>query len=209
MNNVNRNRSRRSILNFFKKLFFVFFFSIFICGCLPTFKYPIVDFKNNKIDERLYGMWIRVQPTEDGQNFKDASEYAFVQILPSKKGVEMVSFSKSAEDVPETMYFSGYLAIINGEGYLNFRFYLDSDEEYYLIKYKIMDNGLLRIFHVDEKAIKQLIKSNKLQGVVEKNDVSVTTDKTELLKFLESNNIFDTNNPVYFRFKDIGLPRMK
>ncbi len=209
MNSVNKNNSLGTIVALLKKITCIFILSIFICGCLPSFKFPIVDFKNNKIDERLYGMWIRVDPTEDGTNFKDTGEYAFVQILPSKRGIEIVSFSQSAEDAPETMYFSGYPALINGEGYLNFRFYLDADEEYYLIQYKIMDNGLLRIFHVDEKAIRQLIESNKLQGVVEKNGVSVATNKTELVKFLESNNIFDTNNPVYFRFKDIGLSRVK
>lgn len=189
----------------YKKMIYIFLFCCLICGCIPSFKYSLVDVRSNKIDERLYGMWIQVQPTEDGKSFEDVAEYSFIQILPSKRGVEIVVFLQPEEGYPETVYFSGYPSIINGEGYLNFRFSFDAEDEYYLIRYKILSNGILQTFHVDEKILKQLIESNKLQGIVEKDDISVTATKTELLKFLESNNIFDTSNPGYFRFKDIGL----
>ena len=103
------------------------------------------------------------------------------------------------------MHFSGHLSVVNGNGYLNFRFNSDTADNYYLVQYKILDNGLLQTFHVDEKILKQLIEGNKLQGVIEQNEISVTANKAELLKILESNNLFDIGNPGYFRYKDIGL----
>ncbi len=203
--NSGNNIINGRIFGLFRITICFFLLSGFLCGCLPTFQNPIADFENNKIDDRLYGMWIQVHPTADEKKFKDTTEYSFIQILPSRKGVEIIVFMQLEKGYPETMYFSGYPSIINGKGYLNFRFSSDSGNEYYLTRYEILDNGFLKTFHVDEKILKQLIEGNKLRGVIEQNEISVTANKAELLKILESNNLFDTSNPGYFRYKDIGL----
>lgn len=189
--------------------FFIATVTLSLSGCLPTFKYPVVDSDSNKIDKRLYGMWVYSNSLNSNDESVDDSEYAFVQFLPSKEGVGITHFTYTDEDGPELMYFLGYPALVDGIGYLNFRIYSeDDDNEYYLIKYEITNNNLLKIIHVDENMLEQLLLEKKIKGEKGKYDISITEDKTELLEIIKSQEIFDTKKPVYYNFKDIGLPRL-
>lgn len=182
-----------------------------LSGCYPTFKHAVVGPEHNTLDARLIGLW----EIDESMRDLEKGEYGFLLFLPCEEGICITLFSTADDEKGDVMHFEGFAAEINGKGYINYKDYgLEEESDYELAAYQITENNQLKLALVDSKKLEAAITDKTISGeIAESKDmfgkstsVVVTAGRDELIKFLDTTDIFNEEKGTY-NFKDIGMPK--
>jgi len=165
-----------------------------LSACIPTSENPIAT-PDAKLDSALNGAWRGT--LEDGGlvylHFMRGKEDKLKAILVTRENPE----DAEHEDQGEWAAFTLVTAEVAGTRYMSALFDYDDGEAvtgetrgYHLLRYAIADDGTLSMFQVDSEALAEAVEKGKLQGTVERGqistDVRVTTPSQGLVAYLKT-----------------------
>lgn len=165
-----------------------------LAACVPTAENPIAV-PGGTPDPALVGAW---------RGTLEEGDIVYLHFLRGRndtlKAVLITSETDSArQDATEGAWavFTLITAEVAGTRYISALFDYDDGEAvtgqtrgYHLLRYKIDDDGTLRMFQVDDDALARAIEEKKLAGSVERNqlttDVRVTAPSAALVAYLKT-----------------------
>jgi hypothetical protein len=165
-----------------------------LAACIPTSENPILT-PDAKLDSALNGAWRGT--LEDGGlvylHFMRGKEDKLKAILVTRENPE----EAEREDEGEWAAFTLVTDQVAGTRYMSVLFDYDDGEPvtgetrgYHMLRYAIADDGTLSMFQVDTEALAEAVERGKLQGTVERGqlttDVRVTSPSEGLVAYLKT-----------------------
>jgi len=182
--------------------------TIVLTACYPpTTSHPIGTTVGFKSDPALLGLW-KAEP--DPSNHRSY----YYDLLNAKDGAMFAVLVPDRGEATDVMMFKLEAARFGNFGFLNVRVMTDPEHEasdqpagFVPVLYRFDANGRLKIFMLDEDALKTAIGAHKIAGTIATagtNDVVITADGATLDKFFRSRTglaLFDKSFAVLTRVK--------
>ena len=173
----------------------VLLFSLLLPACVPESMNPLSDPASATVDKRLLGVWIGKMAGEEEDQYVH-----FVEAENSITEIVLVSHQEKRE--AGVAFYKMHPTTIGKTRYMNVKPYAPEDfknselaeeiksQGYIFARYAISGQGILNIWILMDKKVREAVKKQQLKGKIAKGEGAVTiTDTSEhIIKFLNADH---------------------